>query len=188
MAQSILIPPSALWPCILITAPSALRCPGTKTMVQCKPRPWGISQGKRGAACRIRHSHQKVSWSAASASCCSRRALAVLLQEGGTVPASACCKKLCGFVFRCFFFNLSRLHPLALSKPETPCVSAGGRRLLRGGGWVGREQRLQRCQQHLARGRRRVDPSAASVPELAGLRCHCKSWNSRIFMSEEPVL
>lgn len=38
----------------------------------------------------------------------------MLLQEGGTVPASACCKKLCGFVFRCFFFLTSPVFILSL--------------------------------------------------------------------------
>jgi len=98
---------SALWSRILIAAPSALSCRSRRTMVQCKPQPRGISQGKRGAACRIRNSHQKVSWSAASASCCFRR------------PGErhhACFAVLCCWLFF-FFFNISRLHPLGLSKP-----------------------------------------------------------------------
>lgn len=59
---------------VLLRAPLRLNCPSTKTMAQCKPQPWGISRRPPGAACRMRSSQQKVSWSAASASCCSSRA------------------------------------------------------------------------------------------------------------------
>lgn len=104
---------STLQSCILIRVPSTLNCSSTKTMVQCKPHPRGISQGKRGAACRIRNSHQKVSWSAASASCCSRRA-----QRAAPGGRHHTCFGVLGEAVLFFLFlynNISCLHLLGLS-------------------------------------------------------------------------